>query len=190
MKKILLAVFALMLAFCGTTFAGDGSYMDDRDVNEASGDDTMAYHIYIGKAVADVDESFSKMPGWERRPHDKAVRMYRRQGADYIVEFLLQCVASGYGVIHVMASHEEFEQLGWRVRRIYRIPLREFCFYCPEHFQHCVTFPVDKPFVKRFRLFLVSGHDIIYILCGFMALPIPLDCLLVFLRRKSEVLQH
>lgn len=84
MKKIFLAVLALMLVFGGTTLARDGSYMDDRDVNEASGDDTMAYHIYIGKAVADVDDIFSRMPGWEKKPHDKAVRMYRRQGADYI----------------------------------------------------------------------------------------------------------
>lgn len=84
MRKIILAAFALMLVFGGAALAKDGTYMDDKDVNEASGDDTMAYHIYIGKAVADIDEVFAALPGWEKRSHDKAARMYRRQGADYI----------------------------------------------------------------------------------------------------------
>ncbi|MBQ9377634.1 MAG: hypothetical protein IJU05_07535 [Schwartzia sp.] len=84
MKKLFLAALMLMLVFGGTALATDGTYMDDKDVNEASGDDTMAYRIYIGKAVSEVDETFSGLPGWEKRPHDKAVRMYRRQGPDYI----------------------------------------------------------------------------------------------------------
>ena len=82
--KTALGVFLLLLFVTASVSAADVSYREDKDVNEASSDDTMAYHIYIGKAVSEVDAEFAKRPGWEKRSHDRAVRMYRRAGGDYI----------------------------------------------------------------------------------------------------------
>lgn len=84
MPKKILPIFLFLLLLCGTVSAKDVSYVNDKDINEASADDTRAYNIYIGKTIADVDAAFAELPGWEKRPHDKAARMYHRKGNDYV----------------------------------------------------------------------------------------------------------
>ncbi len=77
----------LLLFFCfgwAAALAADVSYRDDRDVNEASSDDTMAYRIYVGKSIREIDSEFAQREGWEARPHDRAARTYRRIGGDYM----------------------------------------------------------------------------------------------------------
>ena len=88
-KWLALMLTSLLLAFGAVAGAEQADYLDDKDINEASADDTMAYHIYIGKRVTDVDVYFAGLEGWQERSHDKAVRLYQRQGRDYIEDVYL-----------------------------------------------------------------------------------------------------
>ena len=70
---------------CAPRAAQAAEYVEpdwQKDIDEATRDDTMAFGIYVGKPIQAVVDDLTKA-GWQRKDNDKAVMMMKRE-KDYI----------------------------------------------------------------------------------------------------------